>query len=112
MSNKSKRKVPKGLASMSPKERAALADFARQYQKALPEMERMAKTAKEIHHAMVNAPTWSVLDGKPPPGVEKPSLPTDPWNTGGPTINYVDHIEPIANSEEVSKTGHQKESKK
>jgi hypothetical protein len=97
-------KIQKVLKEMSPEERAALRDWAEQYKKVQPEMERMAKAAKEIHRQMVDAPTWRVVEGQPLPGAEKPSLPTDLWNTGGPTINYVDHIEPIAN--EVSTDGH------
>jgi hypothetical protein len=103
MSNKSKYKPPnklqKVLQEMSPEERAALAEWARQYQKVQPELQRMAATAKEIHRRMVEAPQWSIVEGEPLPGAEKPSLPDDLWNTGGPTINYVDHIEPIANSD-------------
>ena len=95
MSSKSKRKQPKGLASMSREERVALADWAKRFRSVLPEIQRMGLTAKEIHKQMIEAPQWQIAEGTPVLDGEKPSLPSDPWNTGGPTVNYVDHIEPI-----------------
>jgi len=83
------------LARLTPEQRGALADWARAMQAAAPRIQEIGKTAKDIRDAIVNAPQWRIVEGEPLPGHEIPTETVDPWNTGGPTVNYVDHIEPI-----------------
>lgn len=106
----SRRKVvhAKNLDKLTPEQRAALATWMRDMRKMLPAMQELERTAKSVYQAILDAPTWTIVEGEPMPGNE-PSV-EQLWNVGAPQVNYVDHIEPIA-TESSDSVEHRREGK-
>lgn len=84
-----RRQMP--VHGITPEQLEALNKWAADLTKAMPEMTRMAQTAKAIHRDMVNAPKWQIAQGDPVAGA--PKVMEDMWSIGAPKINYVDHID-------------------
>jgi hypothetical protein len=85
------KRKPKGgnnLHLLSGEQRAALDKFQKDFQTAMPHMAAMAQTAKQLHHSMINAPVWRIVDTPKPDEVEDPQM----WSVGHAKVNYVDHI--------------------
>lgn len=80
------------LRKLTAEQRAALAKFAGDFQKAMPHMAAAAKTAQKVHQSMLDAPTWSLVENsKPTTPAEDPQM----WTVGHAQVNYVDHIDTI-----------------
>jgi hypothetical protein len=88
----------KPVQGVSPEQLAALNKWAADYRTALPTIERMVGTAKEIHARTVAAPIWRVAEGSPEAGQEP--MPELKWDIGAPKVNYVDHIDVSTDSPE------------
>jgi len=70
-------------------QKLALAQFQKDFTKALPQITALGQTAKAVHQSMVDAPFWRVVDAPKPEGAEEPEM----WSVGHAKVNYVDHIE-------------------
>jgi hypothetical protein len=87
----SKRKTQRrnNLHLLDDEQRAALAKYQKDFVKALPQMESLARTAQRVHEEMIKAPYWRIAETPKPEDVEEPKM----WSVGHAQINYVDHIE-------------------
>lgn len=79
------------VRDMNAEELAALNDWATAMRQAMPAMQGMAASARSIRDRMIESPQWQILEGRQP--TDETIKPGDPWRTGAPKINYVDHIE-------------------
>lgn len=74
---------------LTDEQRAALARYQKDFQKALPQIQELAQTAKAVHQSMIDAPVWRIVDTPKPDDAPEPK----PWTVGHAQVNYVDHIE-------------------
>lgn len=80
------------LRKLSTEQRAALAKFAGDFQKAMPHMAAAAKTAQKVHQSLLDAPTWNLVENvKPEEAQQQPQM----WTVGHAQVNYVDSIDTI-----------------
>jgi hypothetical protein len=80
------------VQGMSPEELAALNDWAAHMRQAQAHMSSVAKSAKAIHKATIEAPEWGIAVTQDLNDMKDKPLEAM-WNIGGPKVNYVDHIE-------------------
>jgi hypothetical protein len=74
---------------VTPEQREALGKYQKDFQAALPHITELARSAKAMHQAIVDAPLWRVVENpKPEAAQDKPEL----WSVGHAKVNYVDHI--------------------
>ena len=70
-------------------QKAALARFQQDFNKALPHITAVGAAAKRLHQEMVSAPYWQIADTQKPDDAPEQQM----WSVGHAKVNYVDHIE-------------------
>lgn len=77
------------LHLLDDEQKQALGKFQKDFQTAMPAMQELARNAKAIHQAMIDAPMWNIMETpKPDTVTEQPEM----WSVGHAKVNYVDHI--------------------
>jgi len=76
------------IGQMDAEEKRALGTFQRDLQRGMPQMQQLAAAAKRLHQAMIDAPTWQLMETPKPEDAEEPKM----WSVGHAQVNYVDEI--------------------
>jgi hypothetical protein len=74
---------------LNTEQQAALTQFQKDFQKALPLMVETAGVAQRIFQEVMDAPQWKIVETDKPNDVPKPQM----WTVGHAKVNHVDHIE-------------------
>jgi hypothetical protein len=76
------------LSKLTPEQRAAFIQFAKDCRTAAPHVEEMKRAAQAMFVEMVRAPRWRLHEAD-----DKPADVDELWKQGAPEVNFVDHIE-------------------